>query len=176
MTMTTEPKQKRRILAFKLDEISAVDRPAQEHALATILKRDNRDAEQELINFEKHNSARQENNMNQPTSFQQAVWALEREGYSGTEALHLAASRHPTLLKQYNAEGIEKAARSMPTAAMPAHRGGRLPLTPPPERRRAVDEFHAIVATLAAGGLSKTAALREARRRHPEAFQRYQSA
>jgi len=172
--MTTMTK-KRRILAFKLDEISAVDRPAQEHALAVIMKRADAETEQELLDFEKHNSAQQDRTMNQPTSFRQAVWALERDGHSGTEALHLAACRFPDLLKAYNSEGIEKAARAMPTASMPQHRGGSLPLTPAPERRRAIDEFHAIVNALAASGLSKTAALRRARVEHPREFEAYQN-
>lgn len=136
------------IRAFKLDEISAVDRPAQEHALATILKRDTREAEDELMRYEKHISG--------PTSFGAAVDRYRAQGFAGTEAMHLAATRHPDLLAKYQ-------------------QGEAPPEPEPVPVSKAGLAWDSLVDSIAKDdGVPRSEAMRRARREHPAVFKAFQ--
>jgi pterin-4a-carbinolamine dehydratase len=114
MTMVERIQSKRRrvMRSFRIDELSACDRPAQKHALAVLMKRDSSaDEQQEYddMNFEKI--------IERPRSFatfEDAMQAIRKaEGCTKLAAMSAAANQHPDLLAKYNAEGtaIAKAAQ-----------------------------------------------------------------
>jgi hypothetical protein len=85
---------KRRLLEeLTLDEISAVDRPAQKGALVTIIKRD------ESATFD---------------TFEEACAHFEKRGLSEIAAMSAVAREHPDLLAKYNAEPAPEVAKAEP--------------------------------------------------------------
>jgi len=88
--------KRRRMREFEIDEISAVDRPAQAHARMSVMKRDD-----SPVGFD---------------TFGEAVAAIAKAGgVSRIEAMSRIARTHPDLVKKHQAEyddRIEKAAAS----------------------------------------------------------------
>lgn len=86
-----EGRRRRRVMAaMKLDEISSVDRPAQEGATAVLLKRDA--------------------NPNQPADFSAACAMLRKRSpsLSRTDAMIEAKRAFPKLYAEYQAQGVAK--------------------------------------------------------------------
>jgi hypothetical protein len=94
--------RKRIMRTFKLNEISAVDNPAQVHARAVLLKRAD---------------ARQEHDMDLTKiasfdSFDDAINAIaKRDGCARHEAMTKARTRHPALYEAYQREGDGRVAK-----------------------------------------------------------------
>ncbi len=133
--------------SFVLDEISAVDRPAQEEALATIFKREDPTVgEPEPPSFD---------------SFEAAYGFFKRNGASGTGAMQEAARRYPDLLDAYQAEG---ALSSRPSFEKEA-------------RSLAVQQFElAVDGIVMRDNVSRTVAMQRARQLYPAKFEAYQQA
>lgn len=105
---------RRRILRkFQLDEITAVDRPAQEHTRMALVKRDN-SQEWDERRFEKVIG-------DEPLSFATFEDAVEQisklHGGSLAQAMSRAASAYLRLLREYNEEGLERVEKAARGAA-----------------------------------------------------------
>ena len=88
MGVEFHPGTRKRIMRnFKITEISSVDRPAMEPALATLMKRRDDKAA--------------------PASFEEAVAMLKADGLSTTRAMSRARDEHPALFAKYQAAGID---------------------------------------------------------------------
>jgi len=143
---------------FTIKELSAVDRPAQGHALMTMMKRED----------EKDNDMRVENiARDEPRvfhTFEQAVAHLrKRHEYSGTEALRAAREQFPMLLAKYNAEGADAAAAR------------EVALKKARSSSQAKQEWDLMVeGIMARRGVKRTVAMQIARRENPGTFRAYQ--
>lgn len=146
--------------AFTIDELSAVDNPAQAHARVAIMKR--------------HGGNEQENDMrleriggDEVANFgtlDEAVEHLRESGMSRSDAMSKAARAHPDLLKQYRDEGEAQVKKQLERM--------RSPTASP-----AVGAFDALVRRIRERDMcSGTEALRRARSEDPAAFARYQGA
>jgi hypothetical protein len=178
-------RRKRRMLEFVLDEVSAVDVPAQRHALALISKSGGDAdhvalgalsdslrsiAEDTALSAEQKQAMRErslrefgeaigtENTMDRPQSFEAAVAAIRSaEGLSGMEAMRVAHKRHPALFEK------------MQTAATNTEFS--------PELGKSVRVFETLVAKIASERkITKMAAMRVARQEHPSEFAAFQAA
>ena len=140
----TIPKRKRRIMrAFKINEISAVDRPAQAHARVCLLKR-----EGDLSKIAAFDS------------FDDAVAAIaKREGCARHAAMSRAAKQFPSLLDAYPQEGDDRVAKATADAAGPR------------TFSKAELDFEDRVDEIAKSrGLPRHAAMSAARQRFPDEF------
>lgn len=139
--------QRRIMREFRIDELSAVDRPAQEHAKMAILK--SADSEQEYTEMNTAVSFK---------SFAEAVQYLNDLGGSRTDALRKAARRFPQLRKQMNDDAVSAAGELHKQAA------------PSP----AVTRFTDLVAKIATDRhVSRSAAMALAKREYPQEFAAY---
>lgn len=88
--------KRRKLHKIRLDEISAVDRPAQEHARMTIMKRE-RDDELQMDNSDMAEFMGDSANcaVDANVMFEAAVTDLRQRGFSGTEALRKARQDLP---------------------------------------------------------------------------------
>ena len=156
-TIENEPKKRRRriLRSFKIDEISIVDRPAQEHARALVTK--SRDAGRSEMRFDK---LERENEPMSFDTFADAMIAIMRwEGLSGIAAMKKMRERHPELFNKLQSNA--PSSRPQP--------GGR-------EIAKAVRDFDDLVDQVAHDrGVSKTAAMSIARRQFPKAFETLQA-
>jgi hypothetical protein len=196
--MTPSKPKRRQMMAFKITEISAVDRPAQAPALAAILKADNRTPEEaraaEFLKGIQASRAREEAEVTETdlarsraimaayaepghmekaapsfSDFDAAVEHLEGTGLSRLAALTKAANRFPDLLAGYQRAG----ARPVDLDAPP----------PPPSsytrkgQPKAVTDFDMLVDGIASRrNVSRTKAMAMAQKEHPAAFAAYQAA
>jgi hypothetical protein len=88
-----EPKRRRVMRAFKLGEISAVDNPAQQGAVATIMKRDE----------EPHHHTKEAPMPYQETNFAELVREIQkRDGLTRTDAMHKARRVNPSAYAKLN--------------------------------------------------------------------------
>ncbi len=112
--MTTQSRKRRVMREFRIDELSAVDKPAQAHARMTIMKR---------ADPEENDDMRFERIIDQPRafdSFEEACEAIRKaEGCSGTEALRMARDAHPGLLAAYQKAGAVSSRPDFTKAARP---------------------------------------------------------
>ena len=151
------PNRKRRIMReFSIDELSAVDKPAQAHARMAIMKRADPE-ENDDMQFEKI--------IDRPLAFdtfEAAVGHLKTiHRYSGTQALRKARETHPRLFEAYQKAGAFSSRPSFEKAARPQD----------------VQRFDLIVDGIAERDeVSRVEAIRRAAREEPEAFRRYQAA
>ncbi|MGH6736809.1 MAG: hypothetical protein ACRECX_12160 [Methyloceanibacter sp.] len=109
-TMTIQQNRKRRIMReFKIDELSAVDRPAQAHALMTVMKRDDRkDDDMQLSKIASYDT------------LSDAVAAVAKaEGCPRHVAMSRAAREFPDLVERHRAEGREAIAKAQESARAP---------------------------------------------------------
>jgi hypothetical protein len=180
--------------AFKITEISAVDRPAQTPALAAILKADNRTPEEaraaEFLKGIQAGRAREEAEVTEadlarsreimadytaahvekaaPTfsDFDAAVEHMEGTGLSRVEAMTKAANRYPDLLDAYQRAGARPVGLDAPP--QPYVRKAR---------PRAVTDFDMLVDGIASRrNVSRTKAMAMAQKEQPAAFAAYQAA
>jgi hypothetical protein len=149
---------KRRILReFRIAEISAVDRPAQEGALMAIMKRADDEQEDDEMELRKIASF---------DSFEAAVAAIaKREGCQRHVAFSKAANAFPALLDAYRREGSERVAKAADDLA----------------RRRAkpaaATHFDRIVdGIMDRDKVSRSAAMSKARQENPDAYRAMQAA
>ena len=151
------PKRKRRIMReFSIEELSAVDKPAQAHAMVTIMKRSD-PKENDDMRFEKITD--------QPRafdSFEDAVEHLKKvHGCSGTEALRKAREGHPGLLEAYQKVGAVSSRPNFEKAATP----------------KAVQDFdYAVAGVMERDGVSRTAAMSRVRSERPHLYDALQRA
>src|SRR5690606_11718933 len=132
---------------FTIDELSGVDRPAQEGARVCFFKRDDSEQE-EPASFE---------------SFEAAVEHLRKIHGSGTAAMSAARAQFPDLLRKYRQAGDEAAAKAAGAAA-------------PREVAKAVSDWYALVDKIAErDGVSRTVAMSRARKEFPHAFRDFQN-
>jgi len=151
---------KRKIMReFKLNEISAVDRPAQVHAKMTIMKRADEPQEPD-----------QEPDMNLTKiasfdTFDDAVAAIAKaENCGRSQAMSKAAKCHPDLLATYQTAGVERVAKRIDEA----RKAGAMP--------QAARNWEILVGAIAdRDKCSRTEAMRRARREDPEAFRAFQA-
>lgn len=153
--MTT--KRKNIMRAFRINEISAVDRPSMEHARMNIMKR--AAPEQEYDEMQKI--------IERPRSFatlSDAMKAIqEDQKCSQHEAMSAAAREHPALLEKYNREGDEKIAKAADLTIM----------RKPP----AVQQFEDLIRSIKQrDGCDSLTALRRAQAADPALFREYQAA
>jgi hypothetical protein len=100
---------------FVITELSAVDRGANEHARAVLMKRDDSadNSQEHDMNFAKI--------IEHPQSFsslEEAMQAIRKaEGCTQLAAMSAAANQHPDLLAKYNAEGTAIAKTAQDAAA-----------------------------------------------------------
>lgn len=161
-TQRDETKRRRIMHDFKLTELSAVDRPAQEGARAVLMKRadDEQEQEQDMMSFQKIGG----DDVAAFDSFEAAVQHLKSvHGMTPLAAMEAAADRHPDLLKRYNQQGTELAK----AAAVSRIR------TVPREVRRFDDLVEQVQAR---DRIPRLAALEQARREFPREFEAYQAA
>ena len=174
------PQKARRIMrTFKLREISCVDRPAQEGALALLIKREEPASQQEnesdlakvirswLAGYEKRSGVRDSNRQEkeevvmEPASFEAAVAKLRDGGLNATAAMQKVRTNHPALYQRFQNEGVEAVAKANtpkgPPAAVLKFRG----------RCEAIQKDRRC---------SPNEALRRAREAYPEEFAAYQRA
>ena len=139
--------RKRRVLReFRIDEISAVDRPAQQHAKMSIIKRDdNIDA------YRSHQS---------PVKFNEMIDAIAKSDKSRSrlEVMRDLARRYPALR---DADRL-----------VPSHR----PSYEKIEKRSVTDFRALVDQIAKRDGIEKSAAMSKARREHPAEFAAYQQA
>nr|WP_281720497.1 hypothetical protein [Nitrosomonas nitrosa] len=172
-----QPKKRRRIMrSFRLEEISCVDRPAQEGARALLIKREESASQQEnesdlakairswLSGYEKRSGVRDNNRQEKevimaPASFEAAVQKLRDGGMSATAAMQKVRADHPALYQRFQNEGAEAVAKANtpkgPPAAVLKFR----------ERCEAIQKDRRC---------SPNEALRRAREAYPEEFAAYQ--
>jgi hypothetical protein len=95
MTTRAQSNRKNIMREFTISELSAVDRPAQEHARMTIMKCADHQQEHQMqiVSF--------------PT-LEAAMDHLKRQGMSGADAMSKAARDNPALLARYQSGGVEK--------------------------------------------------------------------
>jgi hypothetical protein len=145
--MSDDPlkRKKRRMLAFKLDEISGVDRPAQQPALVTLFKRQ-----------PDPTPTRQEEPM--PQTFTEAVEAIQkRDACTRMVAMQKAREECADLFKAY---------QSTPTIRK---------VEPPPQPSADRIEFHKRVAEIQSRDrCGRMQAMQRARDEHPAEFAKYQ--
>lgn len=103
--------RRRRIMKeFVIREVSAVDRPCQEHARAVILKRDDEQQEHNM-GFEKITRVGFTRGADAPLAFdslESAVRHLRKvHGMTGLDAMEQVATTRPDLVREYNTEGAE---------------------------------------------------------------------
>lgn len=186
--------QKRRILEkIKISEISGVDRPAMPHAVVAIMKRvrDQIPAPPIAAPIEKQEPP--------PMTFEQTVSAIQRrDNCSGTEALSKARKEHPDAFETFRGirpkkstkktdddeddfdELVEREkARGTPGAIAGQRVLQKYGATPDAARIQksasATADFMAEVDTvMIAKRLTRTAAMSEVRRNHPDLFAKYQ--
>ena len=151
------PKRKRRIMQeFSIDELSAVDKPAQAHARMTIMKR---------ADPEENDDMRFEKIIDQPSAFDSFDEAVEHlktiHGCSGTEALRKAADAHPRLLEAYQKAGAVSSRPDFTKAARP----------------QAVQEWDiAVAGVMERDGVTRTAAMSRVRSERPHLYDALQRA
>lgn len=148
----TTPTKRRIMRTFKLQEISAVDNPAQVHAKMVLMKR----ADGEESTMQKITSG-------EPQAFDTfdgAVAAIAKaEGVPHHEAMGKARQAYPELLADYQREGDErigKAAEAAPRASIIS------------KAELAFDEK--VEALAKSRGIPHHAAMSSARQRYPEEF------
>ena len=152
----TTPKRKRRIMReFSIEELSAVDKPAQVHARMAIMKRDS--SEDEKMDFQKI--------IDQPLAFDRFEDAVEHlkkvNRCSGTEAMRKAADAHPGLLETYQAAGAVSSRPDFTKVARP----------------QAVQEWDlAVAGVMERDGVSRTAAMSRVRSERPHLYDALQRA
>jgi hypothetical protein len=180
MTERKRSPRKNIMREFSISELSAVDRPAQQHARMTLMKRaapdnpllplldrpDNPPAKQEQEPMQKILSR----NDDPPRSFGSLEDAMkfiasQNPDMAQSDIMGQAARQHPTLLRKYQSEGEEAIAKAVDE---------RLTImTVPP----AVREFHALIDRIKTrDGCDSVTALRRARSENPALFEQYQSA
>lgn len=144
---------RRRIMeVFRINELSAVDRPAQAHAKMTIMKRADPPYRPPAPTTRYEDIA-----MTTAYDFDALVDHYKDTGMSGTLALKTARSARPDLFaKMQNAPHQ----RTDDEQAIAKARDGRA-------RQNRVQ---ALVDELARSGMARTEAVREVRKRHPDLF------
>ncbi|MFD0987816.1 hypothetical protein [Methyloligella solikamskensis] len=154
------PQRRKRIMReFTIDELSAVDRPAQQHATMAIMKRDEGDEPAAPIADGKDDVAHFD-------SFEQAVEQLAAILSGGrTEAMKKVARERPDLLQKYNQDGRDAFQKAQAEASRPA------------EVSKAKEDFDLLVdGIMDERKVSRTQAMTIARAKHPAAYRRYQEA
>ncbi len=173
---------KRRILEeIKIDEISGVDKPAQQHALVTIMKRAPEGIE-DTPNKQKE----------PPMQFDQTVETIrKRDNCSRTEALRKARFEAPDSFAAYRdsaSNGSELSYAELVQAELDSgapyavagqrvlQKFGVRPNAPLIQKAQdATAGFMAKVSTVMADtSCSRTAAMREVRKRHPDLYNAFQ--
>ncbi|WP_156953316.1 hypothetical protein [Afifella pfennigii] len=147
---------KRKIMRdFQIEEISAVDVPAQAHAKMVIMKRAD-DHEEPDMNLTKIASF---------DTFDDAVAAIAKaESCPRHKAMSKAAARHPDLYDSFQREGEEQIAKRVDEA----RKAGAMP--------QAARNWDILVGAIAdRDKCSRTEAMRRARREDPEAFAAFQA-
>lgn len=165
--------KRRRMKKFRLHEISFVDNPAQEHALAVMMKRDDAtlfyktseptpvESKPTLSQSPSLRTSEPERKSNMPNSFEEAVGIIRREQphISRTQALSAAREGYPSLFKSYQ----ESPAAGGPSAAV--------------EKSEAVQTFEKTVSEVQARDrCSRIEALRKAAREYPNELSAYRTA
>lgn len=152
--MTTTP-HRNIMREFKIAEISCVDNPAQEHARMTIMKRDDRQENQQMdiakvASFD---------------HFEAAVAAIaKREGLPTHAAMSMAARAYPELVQKYRQAGDERIAKATERL--------RGPTVSP-----AVTQFQELISRIAERDkCDSVSAMRRARAENPQLFEAYQAA
>ena len=163
------PTKKRILEKIKISEISGVDSPAQLGAVVAIMKREQEPAmsyhaledtvlilKDKVDVLNQNLAARAEP---APPDFDVIVEAIKkRDGCGGMAALSKARAEAPASFAAYNGpNGVRPNANAMGKASATA-------------------DFMREVEELIAAGSTKTAAMSEARKRHPEKFAAYQKA
>lgn len=161
MAERSTPNRRRIMREFMIQELSAVDSPAQQHAVSVLLKRDDRQ-EQDEMQVQKI----QRDEPRSFSTFEDACTYLRTvQGMSPLAAMEAAADAHPSLIAKYNAEG-ESIAKAADAEAAAKRR-----------KPRAVEDFELIVAGIAErDGVPKHVALERAREENPGKFKAYQEA
>lgn len=190
---------KRRILEeLQIDEISGVDRPCQEHALVTIMKRATEPPEDVANGTKKppmefEQAAPVANKTIAPAmEFEQAVAVIrKRDNCSRTSALSKARLENPgsfTVYRETEDGGtdFDKLVQAEVDSGAPLavagqrvlQKYGARAMAPRIEKgRTTANDFMALVnSMMGEHKLSRTAALREARKRNPKLFEAYQAA
>jgi hypothetical protein len=142
--------------AFSIEELSAVDKPAQAHARMAIMKRAD-EGDNDDMRFEKI--------IDRPLAFDSFEAAVEHlkmiHRCSGTEAMRKAAEAHPRLLEAYRKTGAVSYRPDF-TKAAPA---------------KAVQEWDiAVAGVMERDGVSRTAAMSRVRSERPHLYDAYQRA
>lgn len=152
-------KQKRRRImrVFKINELSAVDRPAQGHALAVLIKRV--DTREQQVSHDA-DTPHPFNTLEDAVAYLQSVQGMTKLG-----ALERAGEQHPDLVRKFNSDG-EQIAKAAADEAAKARR-----------KPKAAEDFEGIVSSIAKrDGLQRHRALEIARLEHPDQFEAYQAA
>jgi hypothetical protein len=160
MVERVQSKRRRIMRSFRIDELSACDRPAQKHALAVLMKRADDEQEYDEMQFEKITR-------DEPTSFptlEAAMEHLQKLGMSKLDAMSKAADRHPDLLAKYQHDG-ERIAKAAAAAA-----------TPRPIAKAVRDFEERVTEVMSRDKITKLAALEKAAKEHPAEFEAYQEA
>jgi hypothetical protein len=160
MVERAESNRKNIMREFTITELSAVDRPAQEHARAVIMKRAGEQQEHDHMHYQKITR-------DEPISFPTLEAAMghlrDVRGMGGADAMSAAAREHPDLLAKYQHEGDERIGKAL--ERMPS------PGAPP-----AVGEFNALVDRIRRRDMcTGTEALRRAKAEDPRLFEQYQA-
>jgi hypothetical protein len=154
--MTT---RKRIMREFTISEISAVDRPAQTHAVKTLMKRADKQ-EHDDMQIQKIDN-------DEVASFDtldEAVRHLEKLHPSRSAAMSAAAERYPELVKRFNSEGVEIAKAAADALA-------------PRSITKAEQDFElAVDEIVKRDKCPRSDAMSKARTEHPDAFRAYQGA
>ena len=159
---------------FSIREISAVDKPAQEHALATIMKRApqaNEVSPAKSIDELKAGVAdlatrfdallEQKAQKEVVMNFNDAVTEIaKRDACPRHVAMSKARNEYPESFAKYQSEGLEKSRTATKAEDDDA------------DIRKASRDFNDAVRMLMTSGTSRTQAMQEARRRMPDEFRR----
>ena len=194
-------KRRRRILEkLKIDEISGVDRPAQEGAVVTIMKRSREqeptmtklnDLEDSILILRDRVDVLNKNltDRAQPApppipDFDEVVSAIrKRDGCGGTAAMSKARREAPDAFAIYNRLVPKKPAKEphdddfedLVEASKEKYYGARSNADRVSKSANATADFMREVDAVAiTKNLSRTAAMSEARRREPELYERFQ--
>lgn len=159
--MTTPNTRKRILRELHIGKIAAVDRPCQEHARMTLMKRADDDEEYDDMQIQKITR-------DEPVSFPTLGAAMDHlrkvRGMSGSDAMSAAAREHPELLAKYQQDG-ERIAKAAREAAKPR------PVT------KAEQDFQDRVDEIAKrDGIGRSGAMSKARAEFPTEFATYQEA
>jgi len=157
--MTTQTKRQRVLHDLTIDKIAAVDRPCQEHARMTIMKRDSNE-EYDKMQLQKIDR----DAVASFDTFEQAVGHLEKVTGSRAGAMRAAGRQYPQLVRKFNQDGDEIA-----KAAVAARKARAAP--------QAVAAWDVIVGGIQArDGVTRSAAMSTARKENPAAFAAMQAA